>query len=309
MKSRIYFLLLIIVFGNGCNKGPEQINRAPEADAGPDVILLLPANEIFLHGSALDENGEIKDHTWAKISGPNSFAIQNKTSLNTKVSDLTEGIYLFELRVTDNQDAFSTDIVEVRVMHDRDPFVIAGNDSTIRLPYSRALLTATTVDNDFDTAMYNWTKIAGPGQLIMDSSNSRQTRIIDLVEGSYQFEVTVTDRTGNTGKDTMSITVQRDPNLYTRDTILQVSSLSCPWTCNPVIDNVASIVPPGQPFLVYTGINNGWWIIPPSTLVNNYPDQLMLYEMTYSIQNGSLIIHNHIEFDFSVGVPLFKIVY
>ena len=56
----------------------------------------------MLDGSAsTDPDNNIVSYAWTKISGPSSFNIVNVNAVQTQVSNLTEGIYQFELKVTD----------------------------------------------------------------------------------------------------------------------------------------------------------------------------------------------------------------
>ena len=51
------------------------------------------------------------------------------------------------------------------------------------------------------------TKIAGPATYKISKSNSDSTAVIELVEGEYKLELTVTDNNGAVGKDTILVTV------------------------------------------------------------------------------------------------------
>ncbi len=56
-------------------------------------------------------------------------------------------------------------------------------------------------------ASYQWTKISGPSQYNIVSPTQAQTVINNLVQGVYQFQLTVTDNLGATGIDTVKVTV------------------------------------------------------------------------------------------------------
>jgi lysophospholipase L1-like esterase len=109
---------------------PVQGNIPPEARAGIDIDVTLPATSVQLDGStSTDDDGNIVSYQWTKISGPPNFNIQSPNSAITNVTNLTEGTYTFELKVTDDQGAFTTDQVNVtvgiRVLFD------IGNTSTV----------------------------------------------------------------------------------------------------------------------------------------------------------------------------------
>ena len=89
---------------------PAQPNRPPVANAGGDQVITLPINTLNIDGAAsTDPDNNITSYTWTKISGPSSFNIANTNSIQTQVTNLIEGIYLFELKVTDAGGLFSKD--------------------------------------------------------------------------------------------------------------------------------------------------------------------------------------------------------
>ena len=91
-------------------------NHAPIANAGKDTLIFLPANSVTLDGTAsTDPDNNITGYLWTKISGPSIFNINNSGSAKTQVSNLVEGNYAFELKVTDAGGLFSRDTVRVNV--------------------------------------------------------------------------------------------------------------------------------------------------------------------------------------------------
>ena len=90
--------------------------RPPVANAGPDQTIILPLNTVALDGSAsTDPNNNISSYLWTKVSGPSSFAISNANAVQTQVANLIEGVYQFELKVTDAGGLIGKDIVQVTV--------------------------------------------------------------------------------------------------------------------------------------------------------------------------------------------------
>ena len=95
---------------------PGQPNRPPVANAGVDQTITLPNNTITLNGSgSTDPDNNITSYAWTKISGPSSFTISNATSIQTQVTNLGQGIYRVELKVTDAGGLFSKDTMQVTV--------------------------------------------------------------------------------------------------------------------------------------------------------------------------------------------------
>jgi hypothetical protein len=90
-------------------------NMAPTANAGTDQTITLPASAVTLTGAGTDSDGSISSYSWAKISGPSSGTIASATTSSTQVNNLVQGVYQFELTVTDNNGATGKDIVQVTV--------------------------------------------------------------------------------------------------------------------------------------------------------------------------------------------------
>jgi len=95
---------------------PSIPNRPPVANAGADQTITLPTTSVTVNGSgSTDPDNNITSYFWTKISGPASFNITNANIVQTQVTNLIEGIYLFELKVTDAGGLFSKDTVQITV--------------------------------------------------------------------------------------------------------------------------------------------------------------------------------------------------
>lgn len=92
------------------------LNHPPKANAGSDTTIILPSSSVTLDGSrSTDPDNNISSYKWTKISGPSSFDITNTGGIQTQVMNLIEGIYQFELKVTDAGGLFSKDTMKVIV--------------------------------------------------------------------------------------------------------------------------------------------------------------------------------------------------
>src|SRR6185295_5747036 len=149
-----------------------------------------------------------------KISGPLQFTIASPASAQTVVSNLAAGVYQFELKVTDNKFTYRTDTVAVTVtsLVNKTPSVNAGNDQTITLPVNSVALTGSGSDSDGTISSYLWTKVSGPAAFSIVTANQPQTLVNNLVQGTYQFELKVTDNQGASKADTVFVTVLPPPN-------------------------------------------------------------------------------------------------
>ena len=187
-------------------------NQSPSADAGADVIITLPTNSTTLSGNGTDQDGTIASYQWNKISGPSQYNIASPSTSQTSVDGLTQGVYAFELTVTDNSGAIAKDIVQITVNAaapppNQSPSANAGADIVITLPTNSTTLSGNGTDQDGTIASYQWNKISGPSQYNIASPSTSQTSVDGLTQGVYAFELTVTDNSGAIAKDIVQITV------------------------------------------------------------------------------------------------------
>lgn len=104
------------------NQPPIDHNQPPIALAGPDLAITLPIDSVLLDGSnSSDPDGKISGWQWTKISGPSSFNITNANVAQTSVINLVQGVYLFELKVTDADGLFDRDTIRVTVFVNKPP--------------------------------------------------------------------------------------------------------------------------------------------------------------------------------------------
>ncbi|MEO6719053.1 MAG: tandem-95 repeat protein, partial [Ferruginibacter sp.] len=185
------------------------INKAPVANAGTDKVIMLPTNSTTLSGTATDSDGTIASYSWIKVSGPTAGTIALPNAATSAVNNMVQGVYQFQLTVTDNSGASSKDTVMITVnaATNLPPAANAGPDKVITLPLNITSLTGTGTDADGTVTGYSWVKISGPTGGTVGSPNNAATAVTGLIQGVYQYQLTVTDNKGLTGKDTVLITV------------------------------------------------------------------------------------------------------
>lgn len=183
-------------------------NQTPIANAGPDIALSLPNNSTNLIGSGSDADGTISTYNWIKLSGP-SATLSNENTAVLSLQDLSVGVYVFRLTVTDNNGALASENAQVTVFPasvNQSPTVTTGNDKTITLPTNTATLIAVASDPDGTVTTYTWTKQVGPTATLGGASTSNLL-LTNLVVGSYTFRITVSDNSGASSFDEINVTV------------------------------------------------------------------------------------------------------
>ena len=81
------------------------------------IIIVIPVNTIILRGSGKDTDGFVTTFLWSKINGPATFVIANPNQAITAIHNLVQGIYQYELTVTDNNGATGKDTVTIQLIN------------------------------------------------------------------------------------------------------------------------------------------------------------------------------------------------
>jgi hypothetical protein len=272
IKFAAYSLIAGIILLISCKKersceGCKENNKPPAAIAGPDQVITLPTDSVLLDGrNSSDPDGTISNWLWTKISGPASFLINSSSSSTPGIKNLVQGVYRFELNVTDNGGLSAKDTVQIIVndpsQPNRPPVANAGADQTITLPTNSVTVNGSgSTDPDNNITNYAWTKISGPSFFNFVNASAAQTPISNLIEGIYDFELKVTDAGGFFSKDTMQIAV-----------VAALSSIECGGN-RPTVN--AQLIPIGtlsqnRPFLSVASVGNkilfaggSQWPVPP----------------------------------------------
>lgn len=119
-----------------------------------------------LNGSQSTDDREIVAWEWTKDSSDVSKAVdmQNTRTPYLELSNLEEGIYAFELKVTDASNQSSTAKVHVFVKAPTNlpPVANAGQNFSINLPQTWAILNGSQSTDDIKIVEFKWKQIAGP---------------------------------------------------------------------------------------------------------------------------------------------------
>ncbi|MBC7829276.1 MAG: hypothetical protein H7122_16125 [Chitinophagaceae bacterium] len=201
---------------------------APIAIAFYDSLSNQPIGSKLLTGKYSADDDTIVSYAWGQIDGPSIAHITAPGSMETIVSNLLNGIYSFELIVTDKVGLTGKDSVRVTVVDGLNagnspwPVVDAGPDQTITLPLDSTYLAGNgSIPNGFTApanTIFRWTIIAAPVQPVLNpaprlSPELTKTTVVAsrLVPGVYLFTFTITEPGIGSVTDTVQVTVLDDP--------------------------------------------------------------------------------------------------
>ncbi|MDI5948818.1 PKD domain-containing protein [Flavobacterium yafengii] len=133
------------------------------------------------------------------------------------------------------------------------PISFAGGDIQVILPTNFCWLSggyshSGTIDN------FVWKKISGPSTYILESPNSLRTKVSNLEKGIYEFELTITNKKGLTGKDTARVIVG-EMSLNPKEIIFKDIEWIFPWYSAIEIKDFNLLMPQGI-FKVYIQRDN-----------------------------------------------------
>ena len=220
---------------NGGDGLPDALDGSPFASAGGDRIITLPVNSLTLNGTGYDANGSIIAYQWAQVAGPAVATLTNANTANLTASNLVAGTYTFRLAVTDNSGLYGLDTVQVTVS-DPHPTANAGADQNLTLPTNSATLAGSGWDSDGTIVGYAWRQVSGPLGTTMTGANTATLTAASLLAGTYVFELTVTDNSGLTGSDQVTVTVTRALTNLARGKTATASSVEGAYAAGLAVD-------------------------------------------------------------------------
>lgn len=172
------------------------------ASAGSNQVIMLPTNSVTLDASGSTvSSGSIISYSWTKVSGPSSGTISSPASAKTSVTNLAAGTYTFQVTVKDSYGSTATAKVTVTVNVSTDPpYVNAGIGGTITLPENSFTLdgSASKASAGNTIVSYKWSKTSGPAGGNITSPSNVITTVTNLQEGTYVYDLLVTDSRGST---------------------------------------------------------------------------------------------------------------
>ncbi|XP_032197129.1 dyslexia-associated protein KIAA0319 homolog isoform X5 [Mustela erminea] len=194
------------------------VDHPPVANAGPDQTITLPQNSITLNGNQSSDDHQIVLYEWSLGPGNESkeVAMQGIKTPYLHLSALQEGVYTFQLTVTDSAKQQSTAVVAVTVQpaSNSPPRAHAGGHRVLVLPSNSITLDGSRSTDDQGVVSYLWVRDGqspAAGDVIGRSDHSTALQLTNLVEGVYTFRLQVVDGQGALDTDTATVEVRPDP--------------------------------------------------------------------------------------------------
>uniref|UniRef100_A0A0K2TVX1 Dyslexiaassociated protein KIAA0319like proteinlike [Bombus impatiens] n=1 Tax=Lepeophtheirus salmonis TaxID=72036 RepID=A0A0K2TVX1_LEPSM len=193
-----------------------QKDYPPTANAGEDIIIYLPQDNVILNGNRSTDDHGIVSWEWKRAPSDTDLAadIQDVRTPYPKISNLVKGVYTFVLKVSDVKNQVSEGTVTVYV---RDPINVppkanAGEDKQLSLPVNWITLDGSLSKDDINISSYSWTQESGPSDSKIINASAQVTNVTNLTKGVYIYKLVVIDNSKNKGEDTVKITVNQDTN-------------------------------------------------------------------------------------------------
>ena len=202
------------------DSGGKSSNKQPIVKAGGDRTLVLPANALYVQGTASDPDGKITSWRWTKTSG-SSASLSGTTSSRLRAADLKPGNYVFRLTVKDDKGAVRSDQMMVTVKPAENakpepgkkpssknslPIVYAGPDRVIMLPSNSVHIQGKASDGDGRIVAYEWAQTYGR-HVGLSGNRTSKVRIYNLDRGVHIFRLRAKDNDGGIKDDYFKITV------------------------------------------------------------------------------------------------------
>lgn len=184
-------------------------NKNPKVEAGEPQTITLPLNTVTLHGQASDQDGDRITTLWQNITPQLSANIVSKRDTSTDVKNLEAGEYRFVLTANDGHNGFASDTVIIKVNPEipkKPPHARAGDDQNKNVN-DVVTLTGNAIDDDGIIVSYQWKMVSDSGKYHIKFPLADTTQVTGLEAGTYEFELTVTDNDGLTGRDRMILKI------------------------------------------------------------------------------------------------------
>jgi serine protease len=178
---------------------------APQANAGPDQVV-LPNTPVTLDGTgSSDTDGTIVSFAWTQIAGPPVVLTGADTATPSFTAPDPSGTLTFRLDVTDDEMNVGSDTVNVVV--NRPPVAVPNPDFRIGTNLQGTLDARASTDPDGVIVGFQWTQVHGDPVVIQNAGTQIATFISPPRPQILIFQLTVTDEFGFTDSDLIAVDV------------------------------------------------------------------------------------------------------
>ena len=168
------------------------------AEAGSNITVEIPATTAQLNGSQSSiPNPSSTAYLWKQIYGPSVVVFDNTQSLNANISNLTTGIYKFELTLSEGTSS-SKDQVYVNVQDGSNslPTVSLTSPNNDEVFVLGDAITLAASASDFDGTIAKVIFYNGDTILGEDSTQPYTYTLSDVAVGAYSFKAKAVDNDG-----------------------------------------------------------------------------------------------------------------
>ena len=167
---------------------------APQANAGPDQVV-LPNAAVSLDGrNSTDQDGTIASFAWTQTAGLPVVLTGANTATPSFTAPDPSGTLTFQLVVTDNEGNTGSDSVNVIV--NRPPHAVTNPDFRIGTNLQGTLDARGSTDPDGVITGFLWTQVHGTPVAIQNSGTQLATFVSPATPQILIFQLTVTDDHG-----------------------------------------------------------------------------------------------------------------
>ncbi|XP_053743074.1 dyslexia-associated protein KIAA0319 homolog isoform X2 [Synchiropus splendidus] len=259
---------------------PGEPNQGPVAVVGPDRTLVPPVDSLLLDGSGSTDDHGIVRYRWDFVSGPPGLKMDGSDQAVATATGLRVGRYTFRLTVSDQEGATDSGVLTVRIQQAKmlPPVAHASGSHTLTLPNNSLVLRGSVTDGDQTQLTFLWVRdgqspAAGVSEthtethlsheswetvrevslptppphvqdVLYESDSSSALYLANLVEGTYLFQLRVTDAQGRSSSSTATVEVQPEPGAGEQvelEMLVPVSQISVVQR-NTVVRQLAALI-------------------------------------------------------------------
>ncbi len=208
MVGRNSWILLVLVLA-GCSSppAPSPPNEVPVADAGPDRTVSIGERVEIDGSSSSDSEGESLTYSWtANADNPAHFPLPENSAVFV-FTPVADGIYRFELLVSDSKTTSLADSIAITVAasDNTPPVAEAGPNLSHSLGSEVLLSAAPSNDVDGDELTFSWMIVSAPAEITLADTTATQISFTPRVVGSYHLRLIVSDGRDQSADDVFVI--------------------------------------------------------------------------------------------------------